>query len=580
MNFMIKLLNLMNMKSLNEIGKKVSVNKLKIIGIITGLFCLCVSCELSTDQDTKVTYYEEYNLSITQYIESQPDNFSILYNILDTTGLDHLFRTYGDYTFLAPENSAFEDYFKKEGKSSYLDFTKEELTQLIKYHIFNTRILAGSFNSGLVGSKTLSSKYMVSGLSDDGSDIILNKSANIITQDIILPNGILHVIDKVLEKPEASIYDWLKENESEYGIFLEAVEKTGWDQTFNKPDTGSDDFYTCFVTPDSKYNESNINSFADLAERISPDDNNYTDSSNTLRAFIGSHFLKDPLSMSDATEDQVFYGSVGGATAKFGLKPNSAEVVLNYGTPEFPDGLDIDEYNSNNLVSNGIIHIMDTMFLTTKSFERTWRYFVFVDVPGIPYDSLYDYGVYLWDDLGIYAKETEQNGAKGSEKWIIGQQAQFWPSHSSTTKHIPFEATNGWLTLNAPYSGYITTDHHRNNEHNDKQDYLYGMTQPIFFTNEKCDDLLDITRKFPYIIPGKYKLINHTKLGGERPVIKHTFDGEPIGGMFNLTAGQNFTALELGVVEIKEGETEHYLQIQEVTPGKLFLVAISFVPVD
>lgn len=558
------------------------MNLVKKVGMLIGLLGLCFSCELSTDQDAEVTYYEEYNLSITQYIESNPERFSILYEILDTTGLNHLFRTYGDYTFLAPVNSAFEAYFAEKGKS-LKDFTKDELTQLIKYHVFSTRILAGSFNSGIVESKTLSFDYMVSGVTSDGSDIILNKKARITDQDIILPNGILHVIDQVLEKPEATIYDWLKENKADYGIFLEAIEKTGLNETFNKNDSGSKDFYTCFVTPDSKYKESNVNSFSDLATMISPDDDNYTNSDNKLRSFIGSHFIMAVLSISDAKEDQMFYGSFGGATTKFGLKPNSAEVVLNYHTSDFPDGLNIDEFNSNNLVSNGIIHLMDTMFLVTKSFERTWRYFVFVDVPGIPYDSLFDYGVYLWDELGIYAKETEQgnNAPKGSENWLIGQEAQYWPRRASGIMHLPFEKTNGWLTLNAPYSGYITTDHHRNNEHNNKQDYLYGMTQPMFFTNEKCDDLLDITRKFPYIIPGKYMLVNHTKAGPERPVIKHEFDGKPIGGMINLsTAGLNFMALELGVVEIKEGETEHFLRIQEVTPGKAFFVAISFVPVD
>lgn len=568
------------MKSLNEIWNNKPIRGLKIAGSILGMVFLCGSCELGTEQDNTITYYEDFDLSITKYFESNPERFSILSDILDTTGLDNLFRTYGDYTFMAPTDSAFEDYFKEKGKSTYLDFETEELIQLIKYQVFDTRIMSGGFNSGIVESKTLGLDYMVSGLSDNGSDVILNKRARIISKDNINPNGIIHEIDQVLEKPETSIYDWVAENQADYSIFKEALEKTGLYEMFGKEGVDSSDFYSCFITPDDKYAENSISSFAELAQLISPDDNHYTDSANSLWSYIGSHFLPTVVSMSDATEDQEFFGSVGGATSKFGLKPSSADIVINYNTSDFPEGLKVDAFNSNNLVSNGIVHVMDTMFQVTKTFDRTLRYFVFADVPGVPYDELMDYGIGLWEEQGIKAKESGDNGDVGSEKWLLGQWSQFWPRPGDDI-HLPFDETDGWLTLNAPYSGKIRTDHHRNDEYNNDQDYLFGNKQPIFFTNEKCEDLLDITRKFPYIIPGKYKLVNHTKAGTERPAIRHTFDGQNIGGIVNLALQVNgFQALDVGVVEIKEGESEHFLRIQEVTPGKAFFIAISFVPID
>ncbi|UCH14099.1 MAG: fasciclin domain-containing protein [Bacteroidales bacterium] len=551
------------MKSINKRRIKLPFHMPEIAGVVIGLLFICISCDLATFQDETITYYEIYDESITKYFESNPERFSILSDILDTTGLDHLFRTYGDYTFLAPTDSAFEAYFKEKGIFSYMDFQTEELTELLKYHIFNNPYVSGNFNSGIIESKTLSSDYMVSGPTADGTDIILNKSARIIIKDEILPNGIIHVIDKVLEKPENSIYDWLKENQADYSIFLEAVENTGLNQKFSKNDEGSDDFYACFITPDSKYIESNINSFADLAQLISPANDNYTDTANILWSFIGSHFTTDIISMSDAEEEHVFFGTIGKATTKFGLKPSSADVVLNYNTSNFPSGLDVDEFNSNNLVSNGIIHIMDTMFRVPDYFLRTNLIFLCADIPGLPYDSVKQISI-EHTDAGTFTDEEHR----------------YWP-RANGPNHLPFERTNGWLTLNAPYSGFIKFDDHRNDEYNQPQDYIDGMNQPIFFGFEKCDDLLDITWKLPYIIPGKYKLFFVTKVGFERPAVRHYFDGEPIGGIYNLSAGAlGFQSIYHGVVEINEGETEHYFREVMVTPGNGFHVAIKLEPVD
>lgn len=553
------------MKSLKTITEtSINLNS-KILLVLVTMMYVFTSCEFDTEIDTSVTYYAENELSITQYIESNPESFSTLFSILDTTGLDHLFRTYGDYTFLAPVNSAFDSYFKDQGMSSFRDMDSASLRELVMYHIFDKRLTAGSFNMGIVEGKTLSLDIMVSGPSEDGADVVLNKKSTVLTQDIILPNGVVHAVDHVIEKPENTIFDWLTERADEYSIFIEALEKTGVKEKV----ASNQNFYTCFITSDDKYKESGIDSFEKLVALISPDDNNYNDTLNLLNGYIGSALITDILSISDASEEQVFYGTEGGATIKFGLKPSSAEVVLNYQTTDFPEGLDVDEFNSNNLTKNGIIHVMDTMLQVTKTFERITRNFVFLDVPGFPYDSLYDYGIDLFEEQGVRAQESGGNGEKGSEKWLLGQWAQWWPRPGGPG-HIPFERTNGWLTLNAPYSGNIKSDHHRNWQY-----------MPLFFTFEYCDELMDVTRKFPYIIPGKYRLIHHLKAGNARPSIKHYFDGEPIGGIFNLALRSNsFQDIELGVVEIKENEPEHFLRIQALTPGKGFFVEIRFEPID
>lgn len=549
--------------------------------IAVGLFSFCLSCEkLNTEQDTTKVYIklDEDQKSITQHLEENPDSFSILCNILDTTGLIHLFKTYGSYTFLAPTNTAFENFFKEQGKSSYEDYDTNELKNLIKYHVFKQYMKAGSFSDGIIENLTLSKDRMTSGVSLDGSDIMFNKESRILSQDWLAANGIIQTVDRVIEKPVLNMYDWLS-NQGNFTIFIDALNKTGLDTIAQKmvDKYGKNSFYTCFATPDEVYKESNINSFDDLAKLVSPDYTSYTDTN--LVSFVASQFLTDVLSTSDATDEQVYYGTVGGATIRFGLIPNSANLVLNYNTVDFPHGLAVNGFKSNNLTKNGIVHVMDTVYLVNKSFLRIRRSFVYLDVPGFPYDSLFNYNSDLYE---LYTIVPKCGANSDADDELIGCAAQQWPGVGIS--HIPFESTNGWITLNAPYSGLIKADSHRFIDLGSNpyvSENKIGPYNPIFFTWEPCDDLLDVTRKIPYIIPGKYILILETKAGSNRPTIKNYFDGKEIGGIINLqTAGLTFMDLELGIVEIKKDEDYHYLRTQTLTTGKGFFVAIKFQPVD
>ena len=526
-------------------------------GFISGVLALvCASCEFTTFEDVSQTYYEDSDLSISQFIESRPETYSILYDVLDTTGYIHLFRTYGSYTFLAPTDDAFEAYFKENGKESYRDFETEELKELIQYHVFLMPYNSGDFNMGIINTRTFSFDYMVSSPSEDGSRVMFNKASRIIYQNNLLPNGILHGVDKVIEKPAKSIYDWLVDA-GEFSIILEALERTGLNHLAQSDTAALDEdaFYTCFFTPDDVFEEKNINTFSDLATFISPEESNYTDSLNALNIYVRSQFVDDVISISDATEEGEFFGTLGETTLGYGLIQNTAEVVLNSKTLDFPQGLNVDEFNSNNLVSNGIIHLMDQMYQLTTTFKRIRREFYFLDVPGIPFDSLVAAGDSL-ADLGL--KTTH-----------LDERHRYWPAPGGPD-HLPFDKTAPWLTLNAPYSGKIRSDAQTN-----------LMRLPMYLAFDICDDATDFTRKIPYVIPGKYNVYHDCEKGLERPTVKHYFNGEQIGGVINLAQGSGrVSKVYLGIVDIPEGRKENYFRVQGVTPGYGLFRSVILEPVE
>jgi uncharacterized surface protein with fasciclin (FAS1) repeats len=126
------------------------------------------------------------------------DSFTMLSKALDASGLTPVLSTSGPYTFFAPNDEAFrklplgtlEDWLKPENK--------DELISVLKYHV-----LPGRASAADVG--TMSRPKMIQGQSavvtKEGDKIRID-GANLIGLDIASSNGVIHMIDAVIQPIE------------------------------------------------------------------------------------------------------------------------------------------------------------------------------------------------------------------------------------------------------------------------------------------------------------------------------------------------------------------------------------------
>jgi len=127
---------------------------------------------------------------IARYIESK-SSFSTLRNLLVRAGLLDTFYDSGDYTFFAPTNTAFE-------KSSLDWDTMDNSTveDILKYHYIsnNPYKLADMDGQYLAvsGGYFVVNGYVVNENSEN--------PARVVDKDIVRSNGIIHVINRVLER--------------------------------------------------------------------------------------------------------------------------------------------------------------------------------------------------------------------------------------------------------------------------------------------------------------------------------------------------------------------------------------------
>jgi uncharacterized surface protein with fasciclin (FAS1) repeats len=167
-------------------------------------------------------------LVIAEYI-SENEQFSEFNSILEKTGLQSLLSVRGPFTLFLPSNTEMEAYYQLKGVSGYEEFNDTVfLKNLVLNHLVSGNIETGDFGLGAIRELNALGDYLVTEFQD--ADIIVNKSSKIIKRDIQAANGVIHLINNVIDPVTISVYDLLAANPS-FSLFSEGLTRTNLKDT-------------------------------------------------------------------------------------------------------------------------------------------------------------------------------------------------------------------------------------------------------------------------------------------------------------------------------------------------------------
>lgn len=341
--------------------------KAKLI-LYNGIVVLVILMNFCKDPLENTMYFTADIPSITQRMEMSPDTFSNFISLLKQTGFYSSLSSYGSYTCFVPDNKAIQTYISSRwGVNSVDQLTSEQqiadAKYLLKFHILKTRKLASSFAEGRLSDTTYSGDFLTTSFAGGGgiSNVLVDKQSTIIVPDIITGNGVIHVLNRVLD-PFIDPLPVSMEKNGKYTIFVEALKKTGY---FNKlsavySSLGKRIFFTVLAESDSILKISNINSFNDLAAAISPGNTDYLVLSNPLNQFIAYHSVASFFYTADFPENGFVTTLLENAAIKCQkvgnfIKLNETETGLNDRWVNFI--LPKSNYPSR----NGVYHSVDTI---------------------------------------------------------------------------------------------------------------------------------------------------------------------------------------------------------------------------
>ncbi len=248
------------------------------------------------------------------YLSSRDTIFSVWIDLLNYTDLYNACNQSGKaYTFAVPTNKAVKAFLEKQGVASVRDLEINYAKTLVKFHMLSGTVQPKELTSGgRITTATLSNDYWDISFTEDyvnlGNTIIINGEAAILEGGNTVTNGVIYTIDNVLTPLVESVYDRLKEN-TDYSLFTEAVEMTGWNKVLNvivdsvyTPGIGTVAVYknyTVLVVSDAVYSKAGVTNMAQLMSLLDVKDTNYMESTNALNAYVGYHIMASAKYVAD-----------------------------------------------------------------------------------------------------------------------------------------------------------------------------------------------------------------------------------------------------------------------------------------
>jgi len=165
------------------------------IAILAIAFTGIISC--GDDDDNNIDPITSN--TIADIVTNNP-NFSSLLAALQQTGLDATLSANGNFTVFAPTNAAFDTFL---GGTALEDVDNDALTQILLNHVLNVELASTDLTTGY--QKNLATEASTNAnldmYIDTTSGVVINGQSTVTTADINADNGIVHIVDAVIDLP-------------------------------------------------------------------------------------------------------------------------------------------------------------------------------------------------------------------------------------------------------------------------------------------------------------------------------------------------------------------------------------------
>ena len=413
-----------------------TISNILKLSLLSVLFVSLFSCD---DDDNTITPIPLR--SIADQVIASP-NFESLEAALVKAELVATLQGTGPFTVFAPNDDAFTTFL--DG-GSLDDLSKEDLDPILKYHVVaGASVSSGDLEDGMEVN-TLNGKFTVR-FNSTGLPSLIDangKEVKLIQVNVPASNGVIHVIDNVLEpeKEDQKTIAQIVTDSDDFDLLEQALTDTNLAATFAGAGT-----FTVFAPTDT--------AFEALLEEL---DVAYEDiNTEVLAAVLKMHVLDTEVASSAITAGDIT--TLNGE--KFSIATGPVAITDPNGRISTVTTADVE-------ASNGIIHIIDKVILPTVSKEYALEE---KDIDGISGTATFaldvtDGGTTITLDLegtpdgASHPSHIHMNSAEETGPIVVTLQNVDGTSGKSTTKVTKFNDDAGGAAVTfgelLKYDGYI-----------------------------------------------------------------------------------------------------------------------------
>ncbi|MDR2131135.1 MAG: fasciclin domain-containing protein [Odoribacteraceae bacterium] len=232
--------------------------------------------------------------SVASYLEKD-GNFSEWVAMLKEADLYNAMTVRGNLTCFVPTDEAVAAYKTKLGR----EMTREDVLYLVRYHtLFGYQLLSNALKNGRLVDTTAAGNYLVTRFETNGN-LYVNDIARVVDRDIITVNGVIHVIDHVIEPIYDTLWDLVRKD-NDFSLFAAALEATGINEVIHRLTHAGGARYwgSLFAVSDATYAEEGISSLDELKTLLGSG-GDPTEESDPLYRYVAYHLLPGFYTFSD-----------------------------------------------------------------------------------------------------------------------------------------------------------------------------------------------------------------------------------------------------------------------------------------
>lgn len=208
----------------NEMVRLIAKRVVKKVFLLSCIILVLSACDEKTSQ---AGWGAEEDELMINYLEGK-DDYTITIEALKHTYVYGALSTYGPYTFLCPTNEAWETFFQKHNITGLDQLEESLLESLFEYHVLPFEKKLENFENGPMSAAdtTINGQRLLVDISGGLDNVIINNKSTITKGNIETWNGIIHVLDNVLDPPVNLAGDFLKLR-PEFSSFVSFLELHG-----------------------------------------------------------------------------------------------------------------------------------------------------------------------------------------------------------------------------------------------------------------------------------------------------------------------------------------------------------------
>lgn len=315
---------------------------MKVINKVIALFLLVSIFSSCSDNDDPVV---EPNTIVDVAVNN---NLSSLVAAVTKAELVATLSGSGPFTVLAPTNEAFATFLEEKGFNSLDDVPKEVITQILLNHVIDGSLKSTDLTTGYANTKATSdaSQTPMSIYINTDGGVKFNGISQVSVPNVSADNGIVHVVDKVIDLPTIVTF---AAADSNFSILVEALTRESsytYVETLSTPNGTEPAPFTVFAPVNSAFvsllNELDLTALSEIPTA-------------TLTSTLNTHVVAGANVLESGLSDNMPISTLGGALT----------VNLSAGEATLTDsGSRISKIIATDVqANNGVIHAIDKVVL-------------------------------------------------------------------------------------------------------------------------------------------------------------------------------------------------------------------------